>query len=65
MKGCKKMNTNTYYGFSALDINEEMDINGGIGFLGGCLIVAGIVMGVSAGISAFNGYQEEKRASRK
>ncbi|MEE1057017.1 MAG: class IIb bacteriocin, lactobin A/cerein 7B family [Acutalibacteraceae bacterium] len=51
--------------FLALSDNEMEEVNGGIGFGVACLIGAGGVLVISAAVSAFNGYQEEKWNNRK
>ncbi len=47
-----------------LNRNEMEEVNGG-SFTAACIcIVVGILV-ISAAVSAYNGYQEEKRASRR
>ena len=53
-----------YNKFETIQSEELNEIEGGSLTVGAAaLIVAGGVMVVSAGVSAFNGYQEEKRKS--
>lgn len=47
-----------------LNKNEMEEVNGGSVTVACVCIVVGILV-ISAAISAYNGYQEEKRASRR
>ena len=52
--------------FIELNRNEMEEVNGGsLSVAAVCVIVVVGILVVSAAVSAYNGYQEEKRASRR
>ena len=52
--------------FMELNRNEREEVNGGsLSVAAVCVIVVVGILVVSAAVSAYNGYQEEKRASRR
>jgi len=55
---------NTENNFTVLTCNEMEEVNGGVGPVFWTCVGLGVFLVISAGVSAFNGYQEAKWSDR-